>query len=98
MRNGSLYRGYSGLSVTLSAHSPLAPRLKKRYSYTSASPLCLLGVQKDSLVYLYQVMVIDVYKHVVVTNGVCEIDSVRFGVLGAGTMKISISGVLRRVV
>jgi hypothetical protein len=63
--------------VALSAHTPLVPRLKERYSYASASPLCLLGMQKDSLMYLYQVMVTNGYKHVVARNGVCEIKTVR---------------------
>jgi len=53
MGAGSLYRGYSGQGLALSAHTPLAPRLKKRYSYASSSPLCLFAMQKDSLTFMH---------------------------------------------
>jgi hypothetical protein len=38
------YRGYSGLSMTLTTHTYIAPRLKKAWSFTSIHLLGLRGL------------------------------------------------------
>jgi hypothetical protein len=36
--------GYTGQGVALTTHPPLAPKLKKEWSYTSAPPVGLYGL------------------------------------------------------
>lgn len=51
MFTGSLSRGRIGLGLKLSSHL-LLPSVKYKWSYTSISPLCLLGKLRDRVLNL----------------------------------------------